>query len=79
MKKKLSLQELKVSSFTTNVDNAKVNTVKGGATFGCPTQQFKCSLVVCPSDICPHTDQKGCDPVPVATINDCLDTQPPFC
>lgn len=79
MKKKLSLKKLKVSSFKTNLEDADINTVKGGGTFTCPTQQFKCSILNCPTDNCPirHTEQKGCYH-PVVTFN-CQDTEAPLC
>lgn len=59
MKKKLSLQQIKVSSFTTDFQQKNADTVKGGKLtlyFGClnDTQYFKCSLVVCLTDVtCP--------------------------
>ncbi|MEL6561938.1 MAG: pinensin family lanthipeptide [Bacteroidota bacterium] len=59
MKKKLTLQEIRVKSFKTEFEQKNAETVKGGKRtlyYGCQndTEYFKCSLVVCFTDVtCP--------------------------
>ena len=64
MKKKLSLQQLKVTSFATDFEQKDAQTVKGGTYVSrrnCTqnTEYFKCSALYCYTDIsCPVPDEE---------------------
>lgn len=45
-KKKLTLGNLQIESFVTEVNGTKIETVKGGGTFRC--SYYNCTIVACP-------------------------------